>query len=206
MKKIKLLIVVFGTICLSHSAKAQKGILKLDLNYNYSLPTGSFKSDLVSNNSPGGFMGGLLYSFSDKLSAGLAFGYQDFYQKYPRAVYPINKTQDISAVLTNSIQTTPVLLKAKYFPLESSYLKPYISIGAGANVIQYDQYLGEFGSGQTNIGFRAQGGLGLQIPFSKFSSSGINLGADYDYATYSKLGYSDLNTINFQAGVSLNLR
>ena len=206
MKKIKLLIVVLGTIGLSHAAKAQKGTFKLDLNYNYSLPTGGFKSDLVSDNSPRGSMIGLLYSFSDKLSAGIAFGYQDFYQKYPRAIYPINKTQDISAVLTNSIQTTPVLLKAKYFPLESSYLKPYISIGAGANVIQFDQYLGEFSSGKTNVGFRAQGGLGLLIPFSKFSSSGINLGANYDYAPYNKLGYSDLNTINFQAGITLNLR
>ena len=73
-------------------------------------------------------------------------------------------------------------------------------------MIQFDQYLGEFSSGKTNVGFRAQGGLGLLIPFSKFSSSGINLGANYDYAPYNKLGYSDLNTINFQAGVTINLR
>ena len=32
------------------------------------------------------------------------------------AIYPLGKTQDISAVLSNSIQTTPVLLTARYFP------------------------------------------------------------------------------------------
>lgn len=203
---MKLFITVLSSICISHSALAQKGTLKLDINYNYSLPAGSFKSDLVSNNSPRGFMGGFFYSFSDKLSAGLAFGYQDFYQKYPRAVYSINKTQNISAVLSNSIQQTPLLIKAKYFPLASPYLKPYISLGAGANVIQFDQYLGEFNSGQTSVGFRAQGALGLMIPFSRSSSSGLNLGANYDYAPYNKLGYSDLNSISFQAGAIFNLR
>ena len=206
MKKIKIIIAVLSAICLSHPAMAQQGTLKLDLNYNYSLPEGGFKSGLVNDNSSRGFMGALMYSFSDKLSAGLAFGYQDYYQKYPRAVYSTSKTQDISAVLTNSIQQTPLLLKAKYFPLTASYLKPYISLGAGANVIQFDQYLGEFGGGQTNVGFRTQGGLGLLIPFSKFSSSGVNLGANYDYAPYNKFGYSNLNSLNIQAGVTINMR
>lgn len=206
MKKIKIIIAALGIICFSQSANAQKGTFKLDLNYNYSLPISGFKSDLVSVNSPRGFMGGLMYSFNDKLSAGLGFGFQDYYQKYPRALYPLSKSQEVSAVLSNSIQTTPVILKAKYFPLSASFLKPYVSVGAGANIIDFNQYLGEFGSGQTNVGFRAQGGLGVMIPFTKFSSSGINVGATYDYAPYHKFGYNDLSSVNFQAGVTINLK
>jgi len=206
MKKIKIIFAALGIFLISQTASAQQGTFKLDLNYNYSLPVSGFKSDLINDNSPRGFMGALMYSFSDKISAGLDFGFQDYYQKYPRALYNIGKSQTVSAVLTNSIQTTPVLLKAKYFPLSTSFLKPYISVGAGANVIDFNQYLGEFGSGQTNVKFRAQGGIGLLIPFTKFSSSGFNLGATYDYAPYNKFGYNDLSSINFQGGITINLK
>lgn len=206
MKKIKIMVAVLGLFLIAQSATAQSKNLKLDLNYNYSMPVSQFNSDLVSDNSPRGFMGALMYSFSDKLSAGLGFGFQDYYQKYPRQLYTIGKSQDVSAVLSNSIQTTPVILKAKYFPLTRSFLKPYVSVGAGANIVDFNQYLGEFGSGQTNVKFRAQGGLGLLIPFTKFGSSGINLGATYDYAPYNKFGYNDLSSVNFQAGVTVNLK
>jgi hypothetical protein len=206
MKKIKKLFVAFVLICCAFSAKAQQGTLKLGLNYNYSFPISGFKNDLISNQSPRGFMGELMYSFNNQLSGGLLFGFQDYYQKYPRNIYHLSSTQDISAVLSNSIQTTPVLLKAKYFLTPSSYLKPYVSLAAGANLIDFKQYFGQFGTSATNVGFRAQGGLGVLIPFKKTSPSGINIGATYDYAPYKKNGYKDLSSVNLQAGVVIELR
>mgnify|MGYP001549805731 CR=1 FL=1 len=206
MKKFKIILTVLGIMFISQSVLTQKNAFKLDVDYNYSLLVGGFKSDIVNDNSPRGFMGSLMYAFSDKISAGLGFGFQDYYQKYPRALYPLSKTQEVSAVLTNSIQTTPVLLKAEYFPLSGAYLKPYVSLGAGVNIIDFNQYLGEFGSSQTNTGFLAQGGLGLMIPFKKFSSSGFNVGANYNYAPYNENGYHDLNNFNFLAGVTINLK
>ena len=68
-------------------------------------------------------------------------------------------------------------------------------------MISFKQYLGEFGSSTTNVGFLAQGGIGITIPFSKYGSSGINLGAAYEYAPYRKNGYYNLNTMNLHAGV-----
>lgn len=206
MKKIKLIIAGLIIIGFAMPAVAQNGSLKLDLNYNYSIPLSGFKNDLVSNGSPRGFMGGLFYSFNNHLSGGLSFGFQDYYQKYPRTIYNLSKTQQISAVLTNSIQVTPVLLKAKYFPNANSFLKPYVSLGAGANIIDNKQYFGEFGNSQTNVGFRAQAGVGLMVPFKKSGTSGLNVGASYDYAPYKKYGYKDLNNVNIQAGVVLELR
>ncbi len=206
MKKIKELLIVGIIFCCAFSAKAQQGTLKFGLNYNYSFPVSGFKNDIISNNSPRGFMGELMYSFNNKLSGGLLFGFQDYYQKYPRAIYHLSNTQDISAVLSNSIQTTPVLLKAKYFLTPSSYIKPYVSVGAGANIIDFKQYFGEFGSSTTNVGFRAQGGLGVLVPFKKTSTSGINIGASYDYAPYKKNGYKDLSSANIQAGIVFELR
>ncbi len=202
MKNIKTaFIAISAFMLLSLTASAQKGTLQLNLNYNYGIPLGSFKSDLVSNNSPRGGRGSVMYSFTDRLSAGLESGYQDYYQKYPRDLYHLSNSQDVSAVLTNSIETTPLLLKAKYFILPSGGVKPYISLGAGANLVNFKQYFGEFGSGGSSFGFLAQGGLGVTIPFKKNSNAGINIGGSYEYSPYKKYGYNNLNTMNFQAGV-----
>lgn len=207
MKQIKIIIAsVSILVFFSLQATAQKQPLNLELNYNYSIPTGGFKNDIVSNNSPRGFMGSLMYPFSDKWAAGLSFGFQDYYQKYPRALYHLSKTQDISAVLSNSVQTTPVLLKVKYFPISQSFVKPYLSLAAGGNIIDYKQYYGEFGNSQSSFGFRAEGGLGALIPFKKTGTSGINIGATYDYSPYHKNGFTELNSINLQAGVEIQLR
>ena len=193
-------------MCFALPASAQKGTVNMDLNYNYSFPLNNFNKDLISNSSSRGFMAGVLYNFSDKLSGGLAFGFQDYYQKYPRQIYQLSKTQDVSAVLSNSIQQTPVLLKARYFPTTTSFLKPYISVGAGANIIDFKQYFGEFGSSQSNIGFRGEAGIGVMIPFKKTSSSSFNIGATYDYSPYNKNGYKDLSSANIQAGIVFPLK
>jgi len=206
-KNFRKLIIALGILmCFALPASAQKGAVNFDLNYNYSFPLSGFNKDLVSNSSPRGFMAGIMYSFNNKLSAGLGFGFQDYYQKYPRQLYHLSNTQDISAVLSNSIQQTPVLLKARYFPSGSSFLKPYISVGAGANIIDFKQYFGQFGSSQTNVGFRGEAGVGVMVPFKKTGSSGINIGATYDYAPYNKNGYKDLSSANVQVGVVIPLK
>lgn len=207
MKKIKFVFLVCLFGCFGFSAHAQQqGALKLGINYNYSFPLSSFKNDIVSNNSPRGFMGNLLYSFNDRISGGLLFGFQDYYQKYPRQIYHLTGTQDISAVLSNSIQTTPVMLKAQYFLTPSTVVRPYVSLAAGANLVDFKQYFGEFGSSTTSVGFRAQGGVGLVIPFTKTGRSGFNIGASYDYAPYKKNGFKDLNNANVHAGIVFELR
>ncbi len=207
MKNIKIVIsALLIILCFSFPATAQSQSVKLELNYNYSIPTGAFKNHMVSNNSPRGFMGSLMYPFSGKWSAGLAYGFQDYYQKYPRTLYHLSNSQDISAVLSNSVQVTPILIKAKYFADAHTLIKPYLSLAAGGNIIDYRQYFGEFGSSQSNFGFRAEAGLGTFIPFRETGTSGLNIGATYDYAPYHKNGFSDLNSINVQAGIELQLR
>ena len=207
MKKniiISCLLVV--SILFTQSLIAQKNPLTLELNYNYSMPLSGFKSDLVSNSSPRGFRGSIMYPFNSKIAAGVQFGFQDYYQKYPRGTYHSGPSQDISAVISNSIQTTPIIVKAKYYPLTESYVKPYISAGAGGNLVNFKQYFGEFGSTQTNFGFLAEAGVGVMVPFKKMSTSGFFIGGTYDYAPYNKNGYKDLNSINFQVGVNFEIR
>lgn len=204
-KNIIVSYLIIAGILISQSLTAQMNPLTVELNYNYSTPVGSFKSDLVNNNSPRGFRGSIMHPFNNKLEAGLLVGFQDYYQKYPRNIYHSGSSQDISAVISNSIQTTPIMLRAKYFPLADSYVRPYISAGAGGNVINFKQYFGEFGNTQLNFGFIAEGGAGIMVPFKKMSKSGIYAGAAYDYAPYKKNGYKDLNSVNFQVGVNFDI-
>jgi len=189
-------------------ANGQKGEWKLDLNYNYSLPVGKFKNDLISNGSPRGFNGAFMYHINNNWSVGLEGGYQDYYQKYPRDVYQTGQHEVTSAVLSNSIQVVPVLLKAKFSPLgkTAAPVQPYISGAAGVSLVDFSQYLGEFGSVTNNAGLTAQGGVGVVIPFGRYSLSGINIGADYNYIRYSNYGYSNLNNLGFHAGVTFPLR
>lgn len=189
-------------------ANAQKGEWKMDLNYNYSMPLGSFKKDIISHNSPRGFGADFMYGINSRWSLGLQSGYQDYYQKYPRDLYQTGQHEVTSAVLSNSIQTIPIVLKAAFNPLASTTfpLKPYVSAGAGFELINFNQYLGEFGSNSTDAGFTAKAGAGLMVSFGKLSNVGVNVGADYNYTSYKKYGYSNLNNVSLHAGIYFPLR
>lgn len=208
MKKIKILFVpLIALLFFAGNANAQKGDLRLDLKYNYSLPVSGFNKYLISNNSPRGFEGAILYQFNEQLSGGLGFGYQDYYEKFPREIYAQSKTEDVSAVITNSIQIIPVMVKLQWIPVEtSSRVKPYLSLGAGANIVNFYQYLGQFASGGTSVNFIGQAGLGLRIPFDKNENYSFTIGSNYNYAPYNKYGYKDLSSLNFQAGISIKIK
>lgn len=189
-------------------AEAQKGKVKLNLNYLYSVPSGSFKNDIISDASPRGVNGELMFGINNKWSAGLSLGYQDYYQKYSRDVYTTGDHEVTSAVLSNSVQTMPVLAKALYTPLAGSkaFIQPYISLGTGISVVDFSQYLGEFGSAATSANFTVQGGAGIMVPFKKNSNAGFNLGAGYNYTAYNKFGYSNINSLAFNAGIHIPLK
>jgi hypothetical protein len=209
MKQFRIVIAAALLLVIGNTAaNAQSGQLRLDLNYNYSLPLGSFKSDLIDQGSGRGFSGSLQYGINNKWAAGLGVGFQDYYQKFPRAVYQLDKTQSVSAVLTNSIQITPIMAKGTFMPMGGKgAVQPYISVGAGAGIVDFKQYLGEFTSNsKTSASFVAQGGVGVNIPFGRLSASGIKLGADYNYVPYKNFGYNNLSSLNFHAGVFFPLR
>lgn len=206
--KYKILSCLFGLFLWGFAAQAQESNLSLNLNYNYSFPVSNFKSDLVQDASPRGFTGNIMYEVNPKIKVGLGVGYQDYYQRKPRALYNYGKSQQISAVMTNSIQLVPVMARLEFDPLALSMaaVRPYISLAAGANFINYSQYLGQFASTSANTGFRGQVGLGVKIPFMKSGGWGADLGGTYDYAPYKKYDLKDLNSVNVHAGLYFRLK
>ncbi len=209
MKKIlNIAGVVIVILITSVTAKAQQGDVKFNLNYDYSMPIGNFKNNVISNASPRGGNGEIMYSFTNTLLGGISFGYQDYYQKYPRTLYNTGSNEVTSAVLSNSIQTIPVVARLSFSPLgnKGAPVQPYISGGVGVDLVSVKQYLGEFGSADNSASFTAQAGAGVFVPFGKLSSAGLRLGANYNYVPYNRNGFGNFNSVDLQAGVYFPIR
>lgn len=208
-KRVVIFMTMFAACIISMSASAQNK-LRMELGYNISTPLGSFKNDYINKTSFRGGTGEISYAINPKFSVGLNAGYQNYYQKYDRQLYKLEGDQTVSAVLTNSMDIIPVLLRGTFYPLAnnaSAIVQPYVSVGAGVNLVNYGQYLGDFGGIQSASAFAAQTGTGIQISFGKrVNQTGIKIGATYNYSNYNHNEISKLNSIGINAGVVFGLK
>jgi opacity protein-like surface antigen len=186
--------------------QAQERVLQLDINYAIGIPSSSFKTDAVDKTSFRGWTANAMYNINNNISVGLGVGYQDFYQKYPRAVYKMAQGQEISAVISNSIQILPILAQVQYRFMPHSMIEPYIGVGAGANFVTFDQYLGEFGSSTSDVKFAVRPEVGLFVPFRKDGPAGIHLFGDYNYLPYKMNGVDNLSNWGAGIGVKFPIR
>jgi opacity protein-like surface antigen len=186
--------------------QAQERELQLDINYSINIPGNSFKNDAIDKNSYRGWTANLLYNFTPHISAGVGTGFQDFYQKYPRDVYKLSGGGDVSAVVTNSIQTVPILAQIQYRFLPGSVVQPYVGVGVGGNMILFDQYLGEFDNSQSNFKFAARPEVGLFVPFRKDGPAGIHAYGVYNYMPYNMNGIDNLSNWGAGLGIKFPLR
>ncbi len=195
---------LFVLVLLSSITNAQQGETKFSFNYSVGLPMSDFKN-YVSSTSFRGFNASILHGVSDKVSVGLEAGFQDFYQKYPRQLYHFSDGSDVSAVVSYTIQTIPVLAKAKYNFNTESRIQPYAAIGVGGNLVAYNQLYGQFGEQQTKFGFAARPEAGLFIPFRN-KVSGFGIGASYNIMPFKEGDFKNLNNVSIHAGFSIPLR
>lgn len=204
MKKIKYILagafLLFGA-----GAFAQDYGFTLKLNYSTATPVGSSR-ELISKTSFQGFAAELMYHINPGFSVGLESGSQALYQKYPRQLYKAADGSDLSAVVSNSVEMVPILLKAQYNLLPEATIQPYVALGAGGNIISYNQYAGEFSNdGKTKFAFAARPEAGVYVPFRKGSGAGMSLGAGYNYMPFNYNGISNLNNVTARIGVSFPL-
>lgn len=205
--KHRFVIILFLSLFAGYTARSQSAGWDLNIDYNYSFPLGAFRSDLVKDASPRGFTGTFLYHLNPRMAVGFGFGYQDYYQKYPRQLYKVGNSQDLSAVVTNSLQMVPLMAHFDYYPFADGggRVQPYIGVGAGFQMVNFDQYLGEFSSGNSGVGFRALAGLGARMPVSKNRKWGVDIGGSYDIAPYKKSVARSLDNANVRGGVYFKL-
>lgn len=182
---------------------------RFQLGYNIGVPLGSFKNDYIKNTSFRGAIGELSYTINPKFSLGLHSGFQDYYQKYDRQVYHTAPNEDISAVVSNSMEIIPIMLRGTFSPMgdNASAVKPFLSLGAGVNMVNYRQYLGEFPNSDASGNFAAQVGAGIMVPFGNDKpGNGFKIGATYNYGAYNKNDISNVSTVGVNAGVVFALK
>ena len=206
MKKIKIVLITIMILSLGViEGSAQEGELRMTASLAGATPTGQFK-DLVDKTSLRGADVTFLYGINDQLSVGLNAGFQDFYQKFPRALYKLSDGSDISAVLTNSIQTIPVLATVRYNFLPEARVQPYATAGAGGALVISRQFIGEYPNDNNKISFAARPAVGVYIPFRKQGEAGVNLGVNYNYIAYKQDDISNLSYMGFTIGVGFPMR
>lgn len=197
--------IILGALCTIGFSRVQaQERLQFKVGYNVGMPIGTFK-DFMGKNSFRGFLGELNYPISNRLKVGLGVSYNDYYEKLPRQVYE-TKDGTISAVVSNSVQTTPIQLKA-YYDLTEGNIRPYAGIGLGGNLVGYAQYFGEFGDKKYTFKPSASADVGINIPFNKETrASGFNIGAHFNYLPYNKNGLDNLNNWGVHAAVFFPLK
>jgi hypothetical protein len=183
---------------------SQQGMWKLTPGYSIGIPMGNF-SNIVDKVSLRGWSVNILYGASDQLSIGLAAGFQDFYQKYPRTIFH-DEGSDISAVISNSVQIIPVMVKAKYLFSKEGIIRPFGAIAAGANFARYDKYYGQFVDSRSKVGFAAQPEAGIHIPVGTYKNAGVEIAAAYNIMPFKYNAAENLNHVSIKAGVSIPLQ
>jgi hypothetical protein len=205
MKQLKIILAV-ALIFFGRASVAQQQRLHLALSYNTATPVSSSFKDYVSKTSFRGFQGAVLYNINTSLRVGLQVSWNDLYEKYGRQVYKNEDGSDVSAVLSNTLQFAPVLVKGEYSFIKEGWLQPYVGLGAGISLINVNQYVGEFLYQQSYAKAAFSGDVGLLIPFSKGSSYGGRISTSYTLSPFNKEGIKTIDTWNVQAGVVIPLK
>ena len=207
MRCTKIGIMIAAILFTGISSQAQyRGTAQAVLQYTVGIPMGSFKNT-VSEISPRGFRGALYFGINDNLALGAGSGFQDFYQKHDRQLYQLSDGSDLSAVRSYSIQSIPILVESKWSFSPGKTVQPYVGLGIGGNLINYNDYVGEFGAERkTSFGFAARPHAGVYIPFRKHGESGLTLSGSYSIMPFNADEVSNLNHIGIHAGVTIPMR
>ncbi|MCR6719183.1 MAG: outer membrane beta-barrel protein [Chitinophagaceae bacterium] len=203
-KSLKNIFTALVTI-MSLTASAQEGEFRMTISWNAAVPIGDLK-ELTGNTTLRSTDVSVLYGINNKIAVGLWGSYADFYEKFPRAVYHSNDGSDVSAVLTNSVQLIPVMASVRYHFSPQARIQPYAAAGVGGNIVIYKQYIGEYPSSDSKLGFAARPELGVYIPFKKDGEAGLNFGVNYTYSPYNRFDLGSLNYIGIKLGIGFPMR
>jgi len=204
MKTTKIVITILSLILFQNRLFSQERAWQFNAGYSVAIPTGNFKN-LVDETSLRGWNASVMHGVTDKVSVGFASGFQDFYQKYPREVLH-GQGSDVSAVVSNSIQTIPIMLKGKYNFLHEGFIQPFAALGAGGNFIQYQKYYGQFVDSRSKFGFAAQPEIGVHVSISKMRRIGLDISATYSIMPFKYNDADGLNHMAVRAGITIPLQ
>ena len=205
MKSIKIWILMMIAFAGIQSASAQmRSPLSVNIDYSIAQPLGSLK-DYTDKTSFRGWRAGLQYQLNDQLAVGIRTGFQQFYERLPRAVYP-TKGGEISAVQTRTLQVVPILATVQYqLTKPDAAVIPYVGLGAGAANMEYNKYYGQFTDKYNSWAFMATPEIGINIPFGKGSPLLFNASVQYTYSPYKQQEITNYNVVQANVGLRLHI-
>lgn len=205
MKKIRIWILLLMGCVASEAVSAQfRPPLSVDANYSIAQPLGSVK-DYTNKTSFRGWGAGIQYMLNDQWAVGIRSGYQDFYERLPRAIYH-DQQGDVSAVQTRTLQVIPIQATVSYsFLKQDQPVLPYVMLGVGTAHMQYEKYWGEFVEEDGSWRFLVSPEAGINVPFGKASPLMFNVNVRYNYAPYKMGDITSFNTIQGNIGLKLHL-
>ncbi|SFN29602.1 Outer membrane protein beta-barrel domain-containing protein [Chitinophaga sp. YR627] len=205
MKSIKLWILLMIASLGVQSAFSQvRSPLSINVDYSIAQPLGSLKN-YTDKTSFRGWRAGLQYQLNDQLAIGLRSGFQEFYQRVPRAVYS-DKGTDISAVQTRTLQVTPILATVQYqLTKPDAAIIPYVGLGVGTVNMLYNKYYGQFTDRDNSWQFAASPEIGVNIPFGKGSPLLFNASVQYSYSPYKQQEITSYNVLQANVGLRFHI-
>lgn len=177
----------------------------MNVNYSFNVPTGNF-NEYLNKTSYRGWTANVMYQLNEKIAVGATTGFQDFYEKTDRALYKNADGSNISAVVTNSIQTIPLLGTVHYALTPSQTIRPFVGLGVGGSMVMHNQYLGQFASNNNKLAFAARPELGVVIPVRKGGEAGLKVAGAFNYIAYNEDGLKNLNSWGVIIGAKFPLR
>ncbi|ACU59724.1 outer membrane beta-barrel protein [Chitinophaga pinensis] len=205
MKSIKLWILLMIASLGVQSAFSQvRSPLSINVDYSIAQPFGSLKN-YTDKTSFRGWRAGLQYQLNDQLAIGLRSGFQEFYQRVPRAVYS-DKGTDISAVQTRTLQVTPILATVQYqLTKPDAAIIPYVGLGVGTVNMLYNKYYGQFTDRDNSWQFAVSPEVGINIPFGKGSPLLFNASVQYSYSPYKQQEITSYNVLQANVGLRFHI-
>jgi hypothetical protein len=205
MKSIKLWILLMVASLGVQSAFSQvRSPLSINVDYSIAQPLGSLKN-YTDKTSFRGWRAGIQYQLNDQLSVGIRSGFQEFYQRLPRAVYS-DKGTDISAVQTRTLQATPILATIHYqLTKPDAAVIPYVGLGVGTVNMLYNKYYGQFTDRYNSWQFAASPEIGINIPFGKGSPLLFNASVQYSYSPYKQQEITSYNVLQANVGLRFHI-
>lgn len=205
MRSIKnWILIIAGCLGIQAASAQVRPPLSVNLDYSVAQPFGALK-DYTNKTSARGWKAGIQYMLNDQLAVGLKTGFQDFYERSPREVYP-TKSGDISAVQTRTLQTIPILATVQYqFTRPDATVIPYANLGVGVANMNYEKYWGQFVDSHNTWQFQVSPEVGINIPFGRTSPLLFNASVQYNYSPYKYAEITNFSSVQGNIGLRLHI-
>jgi len=208
MKKIliPIILILLITISVRAQEKAAAGYSPTSLytiSWAVSLPIGDFSNFINKLSFGGGSFAGR-YFVKKGLALGFEFGWNNYYQEYPRETYYGSDGLAITGIHYMYAFIIPWEAGAYYYFIPSGIADPYVGLSLGGDYMEEHILIQEYDIYKTQWGFIMSPEAGVLFKFGRYSHWGANISAKYWFNTNS-FSFTGNKTYDLMQGLNFNI-